>query len=242
MAQYMAQNGMIAFTFDNPETAECAIDIEREGDYGNCTRTRLCFGYIQSGMCYAGISVFQKLCLLRHMKTLPFVDQNRIAVSSHSLGSLPSLFLGLLSDDVKAVIFSDFVCDPIERYVSITEEPEDRMTQNTGNWHKIPGLWKYFSHQNLLAALAPKFLACSEGGAETYLDTIRRGYKAAGVPERLQISYYPKYADPEFRKHGALPLYGLRKEAYFEHCSVDAPDHSFRKEPSIRFLKKCFSL
>ena len=37
MAQYMARNGMIAFTFDNPETAECALDTEREGDYGNYT-------------------------------------------------------------------------------------------------------------------------------------------------------------------------------------------------------------
>lgn len=50
------------------------------------------------------------------------------------------------------------------------------------------------------------------------------------------------FDNPEFRKHGALPLYGLRKEAYFEHCSVDAPDYSFREEPSIRFLKKCFSM
>ena len=116
------------------------------------------------------------------------------------------------------------------------------MTQNTGNWHEIPGLWKYFSHQDLLAALAPKFLACGEDGAETYLDTIRRGYEAAGAPERLQISCYPKYADPKFRKHGALPLYGLTEETCFEHCSVDVPDHSFREEPSICFLKKCFSM
>ena len=50
------------------------------------------------------------------------------------------------------------------------------------------------------------------------------------------------FDNPEFRKHGALPLYGLTEEAYFEHCSVDVPDHSFREEPSIRFLKKCFSM
>lgn len=241
MAKYMAEHGMVAFAFDNPETAECALDIEREGDYGSYSRSQMCFGYIQSGLCYAGISVFQKLCCIRFMKTLPFIDSSRIAVSSHSLGSLPALFLGLLSDDVKAVVFNDFVCDPRERYMSITEEPENRMTQNTGNWHEIPGLWKWFSHQDLLAALAPKYLACNEGGAERYLDTVRHGYALAGVPDRLQISEYPKYADVTNRTHPeALPKYGLSEEAYFEHCYVDAADHSFREEPSIRFLKKCF--
>ncbi len=241
MAKYMAEHGMVAFAFDNPETAECALDIEREGDYGSYSRSQMCFGYIQSGLCYAGISVFQKLCCIRFMKTLPFIDSSRIAVSSHSLGSLPALFLGLLSDDVKAVVFNDFVCDPRERYMSITEEPENRMTQNTGNWHEIPGLWKWFSHQDLLAALAPKYLACNEGGAERYLDTVRHGYALAGVPDRLQISEYPKYADVTNRTHPeALPKCRLSEEAYFEHCYVDAADHSFREEPSIRFLKKCF--
>ena len=241
MAKYMAEHGMVAFAFDNPETAECALDIEREGDYGSYSRSQMCFGYIQSGLCYAGISVFQKLCCIRFMKTLPFIDSSRIAVSSHSLGSLPALFLGLLSDDVKAVVFNDFVCDPRERYMSITVESENRMTQNTGNWHEIPGLWKWFSHQDLLAALAPKYLACNEGGAERYLDTVRHGYALAGVPDRLQISEYPKYADVTNRTHPeALPKYRLSEEAYFEHCYVDAADHSFREEPSIRFLKKCF--
>ena len=117
------------------------------------------------------------------------------------------------------------------------------MTQNTGNWHEIPGLWKWFSHQDLLAALAPKYLACNEGGAEKYIETIRRGYEAAEVPDHLQISHYPMYADPVKRTHhGDLPKYGLSEESYFGYCYVDAPDHSFRKDPSISFLKKCFEL
>ncbi len=243
MAKYMAMNKMVAFAFDNPETAECALDIEREGEFGYYTRTQMCFGYIQSGLCYAGMSVFQKLCCLQWMKTLPYIDANRIAVSSHSLGSLPSLFLGLISDDIKAVVFNDFVCDPRERYMSITEEPENGMSQNSGNWHEIPGLWKWFAHQDLLAALAPKYLACNEGGAEEYVKTVCRGYEAAGCPERLQLSQYPKYADSAHRNHpDALPKYGLSEDAYFEHCYVDPGDHSFREEPSIRLLKKCFQL
>lgn len=243
MAKHYAQNGMIALAFDNPETAEVALDVEREGDYGSYSRIQMCFGLIQSGMCYAGLSVFQKMCALRFLKTLPFVDQNRLGVSAHSLGTMPALFLGLLCDEIKAVVFNDFVCDPRERYMSVTEEPENRMTQNCGNWHEIPGLWKWFGHQDLLAALAPKFLACNEGGAESYLQTIRRGFSLANASDRLKIGNYPKYSDPSTHVYpDELPKYGLSEESYFEHCYVDAPDHSFRAEPSIRLLKSAFDM
>lgn len=241
MAKYLAQNGMVALAFDNPETAECALDIEREGDYGGYARTQMCFGYIQSGLCYAGISVFQKLCALQFMKNLPFIDQNRIGVSAHSLGTMPALFLGLLCDEVKAVVFNDFVCDPRERYMSVTEEPENAMQQNSGNWHEIPGLWKWFGHQDLLAALAPKYLACNEGGAQIYLDTIKKGYEAAGVPDHVQISRYPQYAETP-GSSDPLPQYGLSGESYFAYCTVDAPDHSYRAAPSIHLLKTCFCM
>ncbi len=243
MAKYLAQNGMVAFAFDNPATAECALDIEREGDYGNTARVQMCYGYLQTGICYPGISVFEKLRCLDFMRTLPYIDPDRIAVSAHSLGTMPALFLGLISDAVKAVVFNDFVCDPRERYMSVTEEPEEKMSQNRGTYHVIPGLWKWFSHQDLLAALAPTYLALNEGGAEVYLQTVRRGYEAAGAADRLQISHYPKYADPATRQgqEGPLPPYGLSHEDYFAYCHVDVPDHSFREEPAIRLLKRCFA-
>lgn len=127
--------------------------------------------------------------------------------------------------------------------MATTEEPEDNMGQNSGNWHEIPGQWKWFSHQDLLAALAPKFLACNEGGAEVYIDTVKRGYETVGAGDNFQISYYPKFADPKTRnRHGELPKYGLSDETCFECCYVDAPDHSFRAEPSVRLLKKCFGM
>ena len=243
MAKHYAQNGIIALAFDNPETAEVALDTAHEGDYGSSSRIQMCFGLIQSGLCYAGISVFQKMSAVRFLKTLTFVDQNRLGVSAHSLGTMPALFLGLLCDEIKAVVFNDFVCDPRERYMAITEEPENRMEQNCGNWHEIPGLWKWFGHQDLLAALAPKYLACNEGGADDYIQTVRRGFSLAHASDRLQISYYPKYSDPASRIHPEeMPKYGLSSESYFEHGYVDAPDHSFRAEPSVKLLKLAFGM
>ena len=125
--------------------------------------------------------------------------------------------------------------------MSVTEEPENAMEQNSGNWHEIPGLWKWFGHQDLLAALAPKYLACNEGGAQIYLDTIKRGYDAAGFPDHVQISRYPKYEETPGSSE-PLPKYGLSGNSYFDYCTVDAADHSYREAPSIHLLKKCFGM
>lgn len=104
MAYHLVKNGMVAFAFDNPATAECALDVNLEHDFGEEGRSYMCSGYLFSGYCYPGMSAFQKLCFLKFVKTLPYVDQNRLAVSAHSLGTMPAVLMGLLCDDFKAVI------------------------------------------------------------------------------------------------------------------------------------------
>ena len=243
MAKFCAQNGMVALAFDNPETAQTALNIEREGDWGSTSRVQMCFGLLESGFSYAGLTVQTLLCALEFLKTLDFVDPGRLAVSAHSLGTYPAAFLGLLCDEIRAVVFNDFICDSRERFVAVTEEDETAMHHNEGNWHTIPGMWQWFGIQDVLAALAPKYLAINEGGAECYRAVIRRGYALAGHPERLRESHYPRYADPAARTHDApLPLQGLTSEAYFDWSYCDVPDHSFRPEPSLRLLKECFRI
>ncbi len=243
MAKHYVQNGMVAFVFDNPETAEVSLDIDRERDYGSHSRIQMCFGLIQAGLNYPGITVFNMLRCLDFIKTLDFVDPDRLAVSAHSLGTYPAAFFGLLCDEIRAVVFNDFISDTRERFVSITEEEDAEMRHNEGNWHELPGMWQWFGIQDVLAALAPKYLTVNEGGCEVYRETIRRGYALAGHPERLQESHYPRYADPAARTHPEpLPLYGLSHAEYYEHSYCDVPDHSFRAEPSLRLLKACFGL
>lgn len=241
IAKQVVENGMIACAFDNPATAECALPIDATVDYGANARVHLCHGLAQMGLCYAGISVFQKLCFLRFAKTLAYIDQNKIGVAGHSLGTTDAIFLGLLCDEIKAVVVNDFVGDDRERYVSVTEEDESQMTQNVGNWHEVPGIYRWFARPDLCAALAPKFLALNESGSERHLERIRKAYALNGCEDRLQISYYPKYGDASTRTmHGTMPLYGLTDEAYFHWHYVDAPDHSFRGEPSMALLKAAF--
>ena len=243
MALYMVQNGMAAFAFDSPEIAECSLEIEREGNYGGSSRAQMCHGLLQCGHSYVGLSLSQKLCALSFIKTLPYIDKGRLAVSAHSLGCDPAMYMGLLCDEISAVVFNDMVCDEYHRYFSTTEYDERAMSNNAGNWHVLPAHYTQFARPDVLAALAPKFLALNEGGAEFYLDRIRVAYALMGAEDRLQITHYPKYQNEEMRsKTYEPPMHGLSDETYFAYTNTDAPDHSFRKEPSIALLKKAFQI
>lgn len=95
--------------------------------------------------------------------------------------------------------------------------------------------------QDILAALAPKYLALNEGGPEYHLDMIRYAYQLHDSLERLQITHYPKYQDETKRsKTYEPPLYGLSEEDFFAYSNCDAYDHSYRETPSLQLLKKAF--
>lgn len=164
MALYMVKNGMVAFVLDNPETAEAGL-VRGGGLYD--ARVRMCYGYIQSGLCYQGVSVFQKLCLLDFMKTRDYVDSDKLALCGHSLGTETAMYLAVLCDDFKAIVYNDGLRDPKNHYVSITEQDETKpLVQNIGNWHEVPGIMRWFGFSDLMASLAPMPVAFNEGGGE----------------------------------------------------------------------------
>lgn len=240
MGKHIAQNGMVAILFDNLETAEIAVEKDLVGH----SRAQMCHGYLMSGLCYPGMSVFQKLCFMKFLKKLDFIDQDKLAISGHSLGTETGLFLGLICDDFKALIFNDMMVDHLHRYVSVTEyECEQGMDQNVGNWHIVPDMFNWFDFPDLCAAFAPKFLALNEGGGEYYMEKVKRAYEVLGAEDNLQITQYPKYTPSEIRNnHDLQPMFGMSVEEWRAYNYVDAPDHQFRPEPSIRLLKKCFNL
>ena len=241
MALYIVKNGMAAFAFDNPETAECTLTIDHPNDFGGKARNQLCHGLLQSGFSYFGISTAQKLCALSFIKTLPFVDKDRLGVSAHSLGCDDAMHVALLSDDIRAVVFNDLVGDARQRYYATTEYDERAMVNDVGSWHVVPGSYMSYDRTDMLAALAPRWLALNEGGAQYYLDKVKSTYTLLDAEDRLQITHYPKYSDPASRKqYDVPPRAGLSAEGYFEFTSTDAPDHSYREAPSIALLKKAF--
>ena len=245
MAVHFVKAGMCAIVFDNLEIGECSVqDDPQYGETQWRTRTEYCFGLLHGGYNYLGITVFQKLCAMKFLKTLPYIKEGEWAIAAHSLGTEPAIAMGLLLPEIKAVIFNDFLHDDRRRFVAITEEEVDKMHQDIGNWHVVPGVMRYFAFQDLCAAFAPRYLALNEGGAEEMLAVVERAYKFCGAEENLSISFYPAFADPATRTaHGKVPMYGLtRPQFYKDYSYVVVEDHSFRVEPSVALLKKCFGL
>ena len=241
MGEYYAENGMIAVCFDPLAMGELSLDLD-DPHQGWHSRTCFTHGLLMEGYNYTGVSARNALCFLEFLKTLPIVDNDRLAVSGHSLGTETTIFLAMASDDIRAVIFNDMCSSMRDRYVATTEHETLKERANEAkNFHLIPGMTRYFDLKDLCAAVAPRPLAMNEGGPDEYLDDIRAVYAALGAEDQLQITHYPKYQDPAARSyHGEMPLQGLSEEDHFAWSYTDAPDHSFRREPSLALLKRVF--
>ena len=244
MAQYMAQSGWVAYAFDNPGAGEtsvqtCPKDIKSD----MYTRQVMCNGLLNEGLPYVGLTVFQRLQFMdQFLLKQDYVDKERIAISSHSLGTEAAIFVGLLRDEIKAIVFNEDIHDDRRRYQCITEHPGQRMFQNYGNWHIVPGQFASFGYQDMLAAFAPRWLSLNEGGADEFLHVIERAYEFCGEPERLAIHHYPDYADPAKRTNDVpLPLRGLSSGSFYrEYMYANTADHSFRREPALALLRRAF--
>ncbi|HOG49215.1 MAG TPA: alpha/beta hydrolase family protein [Lentisphaeria bacterium] len=241
-ALHIVRAGMVAVAFDNPGTAELAEfnPPDKETQWG--TREALVNGLMNFGYNYLGWSVFQKLRFLEWFRELPYVDSSRLGCCGHSLGSEVEMVLGLLCDEIKVMVHNDFLCDPQVRYAAVTNL--EKIT-NGGIWHYVPGFWRWFGFSDLLAAAAPKFLTINEGGADEFTGKVRDAYQVMGAPERFQVVYYPKFSEEASRKNrdAIVPRENLSQSEFYEDYSyVDVPDHSFRPEPSLRWLKKGFGM
>ena len=209
-------------------------------------RIRISFALIESGYTYMGISAYEKLCFLEWLKELPFVDSGKIAAVAHSLGTQTALPLSVICDDIKAYVHNDFVCDERRRFLANTDLTPQDDDEIYGVYHTflmMPGHWRYFLYPDLLAAVAPKYLAMNEGGAEEFTNKVFRAFDLAGATEHVQLTHYPKYKEESSRTfHDPVPMYGLTDSRYLELSYVDAADHCFRAEPSLRLLRKAFGI
>ena len=245
MGLYMVQNGMVSFVFENPGTAESSVLTPPElGATHMYTRTVLCHGLLDTGMNYVGLTVFQRLQFLKWLDMFPYVDQNRLGISSHSLGTEAAIAVGLLDDRIKGIVLNDFLHDDRRRYVAITEQKKEKMSQDIGNWHIMPGKMATYGYQDMCAAFAPRYLSLNEGGCYELTEIVRRAYRFCNAEENFQVNYYPAFADPATRtKNENMPMYGLTSEGYYKDYSyVIVSDHSFRAEPALRLLKKAFGM
>lgn len=141
--------------------------------------------------------------------------KNHIILSGFSLGTEPMMVLGSLNPDIFAFVYNDFLCRTLERAKTMTM-PNGRGVRSAPNSirHLIPGFWKQFDFPDIVAALAPRPVICTEGGLDRDFQLISAAYRMAGAPDHFQYHHQPRFADPAQRWHGSQLPAGLDRDAF----------------------------
>lgn len=243
MAMFYAENGFVSVVLDNPGIGETS-DLEKYGRAPAYDRDTFSRYLLDMGWSYLGLSAFQGQQIFKWMKSLDFIDNSRIAISGHSLGTEPLMVLAVLNPDIHAIVFNDFMCRTIKR-ATVETKPTETGVRPAANWlgHCVPGLWNWFDYPDIVASLAPRPLILTEGGAVADLDLIKYAYKIMDGEENISIYHYPKYQDPKNRLHDYefIPE-GLDMDEYFQYVNVDVPNHYFKSEVAVPWLKNIFNV
>ena len=113
-----------------------------------------------------------------------------------------------------------------------------RRPQTLGALFFIPGLYRFFDHPDIQAALAPRPALYSEGLPERDLQTIYRpAYAISGAPENLTVVQFEKYRNPSSRHNGDVPEGIGSLDELWRYYSNDAPQHYFKGEAAVPWLK-----
>lgn len=236
MAKIYAQKGIIAIAIDHPFAAE-ASDLEFASLAPNYQWSIICRRLMDMGWHFNGLSAFNGQQVLNWLKTLPIVDDKRIALSGHSLGTEPVMLLAVLNPGIKAVVFNDFLTNTIRRAVVQTKPNEQGMRPGpNGIFSCIPGMWHWFDYADLLGSLAPMELLITEGGVTMDLETVKNAYDVAGASESFVYRYYELYKDPANRIGDVEIPEGINEQEWFKYANVDAPNHYFKADIAVPWL------
>ena len=232
MALHYVKKGLVAVAVDNTSCAE--LSDYGYFDYLNTSRILL-----EMGWRYLGLTAYQDWIVLNWMKGQDFVNKERIIVSGFSLGTEPLMVLGALDPSIYAFVYNDFLCRTLERILVMTE-PDSKGARPFPNSieHLIPGFLTQFDFPDLVAALAPRPVICTEGGLDRDFDLIGKAYQIAGKPENFTFYHYKKFADPKDRKQIEKVPEGINRDVFFEIVNVDPKNHYFKGEWVLPWIDK----
>ena len=153
-------------------------------DYENLARFLL-----EMDWSWLGYTSYMDQCVLDWVKTRPWVQKNRIILSGFSLGTEPMMVLGVLNPGIFAFVYNHFLCRTLER-AKVMTMPSSRGVRSAPNSirHLIPGFWKQFDFPDIVAALAPRPVICTEGGLDRDFQLISAAYRTAGAPDSTATS------------------------------------------------------
>jgi dienelactone hydrolase len=232
MAWHFVKAGYAAVAVENPGVGELKKD---EADiWGD--RSDFAGRMMMAGRSYVGMSVHQKLCILEWMKDQKYITSTKLAACGHSLGAEPAIMLSLISHDIKALIYNDFIGNRLKRKTVLK-----RGEKIGGLWHEIPDMFEWFTYIDLMAAVAPMPALYTEGGVTADIDIVRSAYEKRKQPERLAVHYYDKYENPEKRLHEYEDIPSdITMDEYYEYANIDVENHYFKENHAIPWLNKVF--
>ncbi len=232
MALRYVKKGLVAVAVDNPSCAE--LSDNGYFDYLNTSRVLL-----EAGWSYLGLTAWQDWNILNWMKAQSYVNKERIIVSGFSLGTEPLMVLGALDPSIYAFVYNDFMCRTLERIQVMTKPDKDgkRPFPNSIE-HLIPGFLTLFDFPDLVAALAPRPVICTEGGLDRDFSLIKEAYRIAGKPDNFTFYHYKKFADPKDRQQVERVPEGIDRDTFFRIANVDPKNHYFKAEWVLPWIDK----
>ena len=235
-AWHCVQVGMVGVAIENPATAESGV---REVSHF-ATQAQFARMMTLAGRSNWGFMVEHVLETIGFLKRHPNVDAKRIAVSGMSLGCIPALYAAVMSDDVAAVVYNDFVTSWAANAVAVTKR-----LGGSVDARRPFGFHRWFDDEpDLMAAVAPRPMIFSEGGAwKNCIEKVQKAYRLAGAEKNLRIAYYEKYADLATRKFENVDLHearGLTDDEYLIMSNVDAVQHGYHPDLNIPWLLEVF--
>lgn len=235
MALHYVREGWVAVVVDNAgtgETGDAELAAGRRGfDDENLARFLL-----ELGWSWLGYTSYTDQCILDWVKTRPYVRRDRIVLSGFSLGTEPLMVLGTLNPDIYAFVYNDFLCRTLERAQVMTYPGRNgaRPAPNSIR-HLIPGFWLRFDFPDIVAALAPRPVICTEGGLDRDFRMVKTAFALAGAPQNFRYYHQPLFAQAQRWEGDKLP-HGIHRDRFFKLANVDPRNHYFKRELIIPWL------
>ena len=242
MALEYTKAGMVTVTMDNPSYGETSDVVKLAGNGNGADVHTICMYLFGMDWSYMGLATYQNNQLMQWVKNLPFIDKNKIATSGHSLGAWQAMYLAIFNPEVSAVVLNQNIYNWYES-VKVRTKPGNsgRRPGSFGTTFVYPGMYDIFDHPDLLASLAPRAVLCTEGLPSKDTEMYQKAYQIMGAPENFKVIQFKKYESYESRHHAPLQE-GLSDAEFWHQTNNDGPDHYFKGQYAVPWLKKQFNL
>ncbi len=242
MALEYTKAGMVTVTMDNPSFGETSDTVKISGNGNGADTHTICMYLFGMNWSYLGLATYQNNQLMKWVKELPFIDKKRIATSGHSLGAWQAMYLAIFNPEVSAVVLNQNIYNWFES-VKVRTKPgtSGRRPGSFGGFFVLPGMYDIFDHPDLLASLAPRAVLCTEGLPSEDTKMYQKAYQIMGAPDNFKVIQFKKYESYESR-HNAPLQEGLSDAEFWHQTNNDGPDHYFKGQYAVPWLKERFNL